>query len=409
MKESNKAIFILSVTLLFFSFLLESCGKMDDTYREFLSDGETVYVAKADSLKVRSGRERVQLQWLVLSDPKVKRYKVFWNNRRDSIEHELNRSENNDTIRLIVDNLQGGVYEFEVFQFGNHGERSVSSSVTGRAYDDSYEAYLPNRTVESAETDADGKTTIHWNKYNNSDMIGIDFSYTSSSDEQVGIVIPPDELETVLTDVKSGSEIQYRTMFKPDSLAIDTFYSAYNSVIPKEDITAAYLKNYKLPFERLEDWDGSRWGVVADWTVNDGAKISSCTNGNCYGSWDGHNSFRQNSMSVQTSAAEPQALNGKIYQPVILPKGDYELELFGVPEAGIGGTDERYLMVALGRDLPDVDNLNTALSYTSFIDNKAVSTSFTLEEPTEVSLGILFHFVNTSQAFNIESFKLIRK
>src|SRR5699024_10116806 len=120
-------------------------------------------------------------------------------------------------------------------------------------------------------------------------------------------------------------------------------------------ITAAYLKNYKLPFERLEDWDGGRWGVVADWTVNDGAKISSCTNGNCYGSWDGHNSFRQNSMSVQTSAAEPQALNGKIYQTVTLPEGDYELELFGVPEAGIGGTDERYLMVALGTDLPDVD------------------------------------------------------
>ena len=58
----------------------QSCKKMDDIYREFYESGETVYVGKADSIKVRGGNERVELTWLLLSDPKVASYKVYWNN-----------------------------------------------------------------------------------------------------------------------------------------------------------------------------------------------------------------------------------------------------------------------------------------------------------------------------------------
>src|SRR5690606_31002279 len=99
MKKINQSISILTTIVLFASFVLSSCGKMDDTYRDFLADGETVYVAKADSLKVRPGRERVELEWLVMSDPKVKHYKVYWNNRTDSIERDLDRVKDGDTVR----------------------------------------------------------------------------------------------------------------------------------------------------------------------------------------------------------------------------------------------------------------------------------------------------------------------
>src|SRR5690606_24214401 len=100
-----------------------------------------------DSLKVRPGRERVELEWLVMSDPKVKRYKVYWSNRTDSIERDIDRVKDGDTVRFVIDKLTGGVYEFEVFQFGNDGKSSVRSMVIGRVYDEDYEAYLPNRVV----------------------------------------------------------------------------------------------------------------------------------------------------------------------------------------------------------------------------------------------------------------------
>lgn len=409
MKSLNNCFSKLSVLILISSFIFGSCGKIDDTYREFLEGGATVYVAKADSLKIRPGRERVELQWLVMSDPKVKKYKVFWNNKADSIEQDLNREVNGDTVRLVIDNLAGGVYEFEVFQYSSDNKSSVRAAVIGRVYDSGYEAYLPNRSVEFAETDANGMTTIRWNKYNNVDMLGIELSYTNTSDINTKSIVPPEETVTVLNDLKSLSEITFRTMYKPDSLAIDTFYSVLSTFRPQEDVTALYLKNYKMPFERLTDWDGSRWGIVADWIVNDGAKIHSCKDGKCYGSWDGHASFRQNSMSVQTSTREPQALNGKIYQTIYLPKGEYELTLAGVAAAGVGGNDARYLVVTADTELPDIDQLDNAIAHRSFVANKLVSITFDLDEDMEVSMGILFHFLNTSQSFNIESFKLIRK
>lgn len=230
---------ILTVSFIF------SCGKMDDTYREFLSEGEITYVAKADSLKIRSGRERIQLEWLVMSDPKVKGYKVFWNNSLDSIVNDFNREVNGDTVRLIIDKLKGGVYEFEVFQFGTKGTRSVRASITGRSYDSSYESYLPNRTAESASFNEDEQLIISWNKYNNQDMLGIDFYYMSSENEEVNMKIPPNELQTSLVDYKKGTEIIYRTMYKPDSLSIDTFYSVFNAFTPENKLINAYLsKSY---------------------------------------------------------------------------------------------------------------------------------------------------------------------
>src|SRR5690606_13868258 len=129
MKSLNNCFSKLSVLILISSFIFGSCGKIDDTYREFLEGGATVYVAKADSLKIRPGRERVELQWLVMSDPKVKKYKVFWNNKADSIEQDLNREVNGDTVRLVIDNLAGGVYEFEVFQYSSDNKSSVRAAV----------------------------------------------------------------------------------------------------------------------------------------------------------------------------------------------------------------------------------------------------------------------------------------
>src|SRR5690606_5927560 len=107
---------------------------------------------------------------------------------------------------------------------------------------------------------------------------------------------------------------KYSTMFKPDSLAIDTFYSSYNSCVPLESVTTVYLNNYRVPFVTLDDWDGSRWGIVADWTVSESVKIQSCKDVECYGRWDGHKLARGSTMSVQKSGSEPAVPNGKIFQ-----------------------------------------------------------------------------------------------
>src|SRR5690606_14911646 len=61
-----------------------SCGKMDETYRVFLKDGEYFYPGKADSLRAHPGDGRIQLSWLRAADPSVTTATIYWNNRQDS-------------------------------------------------------------------------------------------------------------------------------------------------------------------------------------------------------------------------------------------------------------------------------------------------------------------------------------
>ena len=98
----SKNILILLVLSLLFS-IFTSCENMEDTYKEFVGDGETVYIGKADSIKARGGRNRLELSWLLLSDPKVSSFKVYWNNKGDSIEGDLVKTENVDTVKLMMD------------------------------------------------------------------------------------------------------------------------------------------------------------------------------------------------------------------------------------------------------------------------------------------------------------------
>ena len=101
--------------------MLLSCGKMDDTYSEFVKDGERIYIAKADSLKVRGGNKRIQLSWLLLSDPKVVKYKVTWNNGRDSIVNPVVKTASVDTVTLMIDNIEEGTHEFEIYTYDKLG------------------------------------------------------------------------------------------------------------------------------------------------------------------------------------------------------------------------------------------------------------------------------------------------
>src|SRR4051794_12345471 len=89
-----------------------SCRKQDD-YKKFLTGGEILYTGKAGSVQVHPGRNRVELYWLLLSDPTIVRSKVYWNNHTDSTEVAINRTAGIDTIRLLISNLAERTYDFE--------------------------------------------------------------------------------------------------------------------------------------------------------------------------------------------------------------------------------------------------------------------------------------------------------
>lgn len=206
-----------------------SCGDMTDTFSEFIAGGETIYVGKADSVKSRGGRERIEVSWYLLSDPKVTGYKIFWNNKRDSISGSLVKTDNVDTVRVLMENMPEYVYNFDIFLYDNAGNSSIKSSVVGRSYGAFYEESLLNRTYTNIRR-LSGTSNIVVNWANKSDeMIGVEFSYVDVSSNNVKLMIGKQNTDTVLNIPVQGS-FQYRTAFKPEINALDTFYSKISQV-----------------------------------------------------------------------------------------------------------------------------------------------------------------------------------
>lgn len=213
---------------------IAACSKMDDYKDTFLTGGEIQYTGKADSVKFHSGYNRVQLSWLILSDPKVTRAKVYWNYRKDSAEISINRTSGVDTVRLLVKNLPEGTYNFEIFTYDKTGHSSIPSVITGKVYGERYEASLLYRGVDWTP----GGTgiinimppyhgaVIVWKPYNSADgIIGMQMKYTDEDDVEQTVTTPAEQASSILMKYMPGSPIEYRTLYKPDSLAIDTFYT----------------------------------------------------------------------------------------------------------------------------------------------------------------------------------------
>ena len=218
----DKNIFVLVVFGILFGIAI-SCDTMEDTYKEFVSSGETLYIGKADSIKVKGGRNRLELTWLLLSDPKVASYKVFWNNRADSIEDNLVKTKNVDTVRIMFDPIKQGIHQFDIYLYDKEGNSSVRSSKIGEVYGSDYENSLLNRTYLSAIRQ-DGNIIIQWMPAE-PEVTMVEVEYKNNMDKLVKKEIPGKVNVDTLFNFPINGSFSYRTVFLPDSLAIDAFYA----------------------------------------------------------------------------------------------------------------------------------------------------------------------------------------
>jgi hypothetical protein len=207
--------------------------------------------------------------------------------------------------------------------------------------------------------------------------------------------------ETIWGNYPANTAFRYRTLYRPDTLAIDTFYTGWETKTLKEDVTLAYLKNPGSPFladaSKPGDW---RWGQLADWSYNAAAgqrytyDAINGTNNACLTLWI----YYDGTLS-----------NGKISQTITLPAGEYRFE---ATISNIDATLEAtYVTVAEGNALPDIENIGTATGYYQLKDNtdKQASVPFTLTQSTTVTVGFVATMVSPSdQSLRVSRVNLIR-
>ncbi|GAB3019006.1 hypothetical protein GCM10027051_25100 [Niabella terrae] len=205
--------------------LIPSCKKMDDVHRQFLDMGETIYVSKADDVVTRGGNQRIEISWPLISDPKISRYKIYWNNGRDSVEGPVPKIAESDSVRVLLDNMNEGIQYFDIYMFDNEGHSSIKTAVHGVVYGPVYRSSLLSRSYTSA-TRTDNDVAIQWVPASD-DLVVVWIKYTDTLNLSVDHILSGKENSSLLKDVLPEASITYATGFLPDSTALDTLYTSF--------------------------------------------------------------------------------------------------------------------------------------------------------------------------------------
>lgn len=222
-----KNILCYSIILFIAISVFTSCKKMDSTYKQFIVPGGKTYAGKATSAVAYSGHNRIKISWLRGTDPNVSKARIFWNNFADSVEIVIPPT--GDTINYIIDNLPEKSYSFIIRTYDGKGHSSVPVELLSGSYGENYQASLLNRSVNLNTIDINGKVTIVWGGADISNgAFETEVKYTDVLGNPKIQRFPTSESTSVISDIKSGSSYQYRTVYKPDSLSIDQFFTDFS-------------------------------------------------------------------------------------------------------------------------------------------------------------------------------------
>lgn len=209
--------------------LLFACSGMDSTYKDLLPDSDKLYPGRVDSVLVSTGYKRIKLNVLLSSDPKVKNLRLYWNNRLDSIDVPVSPEEIGGRKVLTIDQMNEGIYSFEMFTFDADKNRSVVTEALGRVYGEEFRTQMDNRYITASEVTKDGEVQITWEKADITfPSVVAEVRYEDKNGTMQNVLVKSDESITTLPLYKEGKPFEYRTYNLPDSTCMDTLVTNFN-------------------------------------------------------------------------------------------------------------------------------------------------------------------------------------
>ncbi len=382
--------------ILVFTLLLASCTEIDE-YKKYIEGGEISYTGKIEEVEVHPGLNRIELMGLLKSDPKVSEVRLYWNANRDSASVTVNRSSGVDTVKFLLEQMEENVHSFSLITLDANGNKSVPVNKTGKVYGEKYILSLMNRLVRNAEVTPQGIVMVFGDAGYLNGIIGTEVSYTTNQNIEATTWIPTSNLNDtiLLASYKLNTPVYYRSLYLPEPVCIDTFSTQTKKLSLTEEVTQTYLKNTG-PDVLYSSWDGKRWGNLADWTVNEAIK-----NASGYGGYELRSG--KGIISMEAGWGLPAVLNGKIYQTIELPAGNYRFE---IDLNSNGTTGVKYIAVNRGTALVDFDKVTTqSLSYAE-IASKEIT--FTLNENATVSIGFVCDLPGNGEYCKVAAVRLFR-
>lgn len=187
-----------------------------------------VKVEKVTLLTAFPGKNRVKLSWKISPDAGITKCRVYWNTELKSVDVAV--SSGKTDMEVIVNNLVENNYVFSVSAYNAAGNSSEKVSVSEHSYGDIYESSLKNRTLKSVAINENALTAmISWDSAEPG-LVRSEVKYTDAFATEHLVKVLPAAENTTLENFEAGRKFEYRTLYLPDALAIDTFYTAFNEV-----------------------------------------------------------------------------------------------------------------------------------------------------------------------------------
>ena len=269
-KIYSHTLIILSII----SLIVFSCGDMDSIHEDYLQ-GEQVYAGKLDTLKIRPGYYRAQLEGQT---------QFLGNSTKIIIEYDdeleiydiINEDINDGIYSMILPNLDERSYEFSVTTQDDLGNLSVSQIVAGSAVGDIFVSDQDPREIIDFSFEDDGTYANFFGNAQSENVIFTLIDYENEFDEITSDTIFFEESRKKLFQYKSNGNLTTTSVIQSGLDGIDSIaLSPLNYTLPELPyslLNKDYFRIVNMPsdnpgtfnnalpsqylFDDITDWNG---------------------------------------------------------------------------------------------------------------------------------------------------------
>lgn len=237
-----------------------SCEGFMDVHEEYIKGGEIIYAPKPDSINFIAGKDRIMFYCRTYNAPNVRSVDVYWNDGLDSLIIPVEMKTGYDSISVILNNMEEKSYTFDVRTTDNFGHKSLYVTDFGTSYGELYQSRLTDRRIKDISL-SDKGGMVNW-FFAPGNLVRSEIQYIKKDGSQAVVKAPATANETLLPDIKSGSTVEFRSLYIPETMAVDTFATAW--------------KTYATPLPEEYIYDRSSWVVLSasDESADHGGRIA---------------------------------------------------------------------------------------------------------------------------------------
>lgn len=198
-----------------------ACTSLEESYNEFTTGQETIYIGGPDTVYTASGIDQVRFYIVINADPKITNgaLTTFDGSISESFE-VIRQNAGRDTVTIDMD-LAEGNYRFLVALMDDNGNTSIEKEVAVRVLGNNYLQTLAARKINSVSFDkAEGGGTegavIALDK-NFEGLQEVRLHFNNSAGEAQTQILGPLDNRIVINDFEAGGTITMESVYGPEN------------------------------------------------------------------------------------------------------------------------------------------------------------------------------------------------